>query len=462
MFGSLKKKLKQVLGKKPEEVSKEELKEEMPQKEIPEQVPEKEILKKEFPKEEIQKEEKPMEESLEKEVPEELPEEDKPELQEEIKKEPEKEIPEENKPEKISKKEPEEEIKKELEEVPEPEKDKPEPEESLEEEISKEEEKKEEAADKDTEKEEPKQSRVMELADEIKEKEKGFFSGLLGKLTEKEITEKDMNKFLSEFELILLENNVALDVVDKISNELKNQLIGRNVKRSNVDEILYNALESSIKSVFNQQPIDIQQKIKEKDEPYTIVLIGFNGVGKTTTLAKLANYLNKKDFSVVLAAGDTFRAAALEQIEIHSKRLGIELIKHKYGADSAAVIFDAFKHAKAENKDVVIADTAGRSHSDMNLMDELKKIERVNKPDLTLLVVDSLTGNDAISQAEKFNEAIEIDGIILSKTDVAEKAGAALSVGYITGKPILFLGKGQEYDDFEKFDKETIVKKILD
>jgi len=302
-----------------------------------------------------------------------------------------------------------------------------------------------------------------EIKKEVK-KEEGFLAGILKKVKEKILTEEDVQRFLDEMQTVLLENNVALEVVDKISEELKKNLVGKSVNRKNVNKVILNALKDSILSVLKQEPLDIEDVInacKSENRPCTILLLGFNGTGKTTTLAKLGNYLKKNKHDPVFAAADTFRAAALEQIEIHAKNLGVDLVKHDYGADAAAVVFDAKKHAEARGKDVVLVDTAGRNHADVNLMDELKKICRVNNPDLKILVIDTLTGNDAVEQAKKFNDAVGIDGIILAKADVAEKAGAALSVGYVTGKPIIFMGTGQGYDDIVKFEPEKIVEELL-
>jgi fused signal recognition particle receptor len=183
-------------------------------------------------------------------------------------------------------------------------------------------------------------------------------------------------------------------------------------------------------------------------------------VHNTTTLAKLARML--KEFEPVIAAADTFRAASIEQLEEHSRRLGFEIVKHKYGADSAAVIFDAKKHAAASGSKLVLADTAGRSHANVNLMDELKKVCRVNKPDMKILVLDALTGNDIYDQAKLFNDAVGVDAIILTKTDVYEKGGAALSAAYTIKKPILYLGTGQNYEDLKEFSPEAIANMLLE
>jgi fused signal recognition particle receptor len=218
-------------------------------------------------------------------------------------------------------------------------------------------------------------------------------------------------------------------------------------------------LHDSVEDLFTIPPIDLLEEAK-KSKPFVVCFIGINGSGKTTTIAKVANYLKKNGLSVILAAADTFRAAAIDQLQEHADKLGVKLIKHDYGSDPAAVAFDAVKHAKSLDKDVVLVDTAGRLHSNVNLMDELSKVVRVAKPDLKLFVGESITGNDCVEQAQKFNEAIGIDGIVLSKADIDEKGGAALSVSYVTKKPILFLGIGQEYDDLEVFDKEKMLSSV--
>ena len=190
------------------------------------------------------------------------------------------------------------------------------------------------------------------------------------------------------------------------------------------------------------------------------MFFGINGSGKTTTIAKMTKMLLDKKLKVVIAASDTFRAAAIHQLQEHADKLGVKLIKHDYGADPAAVAFDAIKYAEAHGIDVVLIDTAGRLHSNVNLIDEMKKVARVAKPDMKIFVGESITGNDCVEQARSFNEAIGIDGIILAKADVDEKGGAAVSVSYITKKPILFLGTGQGYDDLTPFRSELIVESL--
>jgi len=207
--------------------------------------------------------------------------------------------------------------------------------------------------------------------------------------------------------------------------------------------------------------LETVEEKRKKNEPFVIVFVGINGTGKTTTIAKVARFLNKKGYSVVLACSDTYRAGSIEQLEEHAKRLGIRMIKHKYGADPAAVAYDTINYAKAHGINVVLIDTAGRMQTNRNLMNELAKIKRIVNPDLTVLTVDSLTGNDAVMQAEEFHKSVGVDATILTKVDADVKGGSALSVTYVTQKPILFIGTGQRYEDLEEFNPEKFVQMIL-
>ena len=290
---------------------------------------------------------------------------------------------------------------------------------------------------------------------------KGFFEVIKEKIITTKISGEQFEKLFWDLELALMENNVAVEVIEKIKKDLKEELVEKPIKRTKVEYTIQKTLKSSIEDLFLTSNMDLVEEIKNKKEkPYVIAFFGINGSGKTTSIAKIANMLKEKKISCVLAASDTFRAASIEQLQQHADKVGIKVIKHNYGADPAAVAFDAIKHAKAKNIDVVLIDTAGRMHSNVNLLDEMKKIIRVAKPDLKIFVGESITGNDCIEQAKTFNETVGIDGIILAKADVDEKGGAAVSVSYITKKPILFLGTGQKYSDLQVFDSEIIIKNL--
>jgi len=281
------------------------------------------------------------------------------------------------------------------------------------------------------------------------------------KILEKKLSEKDLEEILGDLEISLLEADVAFEVSEKIKENLKKELVGKSVKRGRVKQIVLKTFKDTLLEILNLPKLDLVKFIKESEKPVLILFLGFNGSGKTTSLAKVGYFLQKKGFSCVFAAGDSFRAASIEQLEEHGKRLGIKVIKHKYGADSAAVIFDAKKHAEAKNIDVVLADTAGRTHVDRNLMEELKKVCRINKPDLKILIIDSLVGNDAVPQAKMFDEAVGVDAVMFTKIDVNEKGGCILSVAYTIKKPILFLGTGQDYKSLKVFNAEEFIKKII-
>jgi len=299
------------------------------------------------------------------------------------------------------------------------------------------------------------------IVEKVVEKKASFMDRLTGRVLERKISEDDINSLFDEMELGLMEANMAIETIDFIKAEMKKLLVGKQLKRGDIEKDIRSSLKKIMLEIFDQGKIDLEGLAKSK-KPVCIVFLGFNGAGKTTSIAKLAQYLKNRHLDVVLAAGDTWRSAAIEQLEVHGNRLGIKVIKHKYGADSAAVIYDAVEHAKAKGTHFVLADTAGRSHSNQNLMDELKKVVRVNKPDLKILVMDSLAGNDLVEQARNFDAAVGVDAMIFTKVDVNEKGGGMVSACLTVKKPILYIGTGQAYDDIELFDAQKFVKDLME
>ena len=290
-------------------------------------------------------------------------------------------------------------------------------------------------------------------------------SGMFSFVTKKTISEKDIEDILFELEMSLLESDVAMEVAEKIINSVKEDLVGRKIRRrSDVAEFTREALKKAISEILGIETRDLKEmadNARKSGEPLKIMFVGINGTGKTTTIAKVATYFINDGYTPVIAAADTFRAGAIEQISYHAENIGVKIIKHKKGADPAAVAYDAVEHAKAKGKEIVLIDTAGRMQTNVNLMDEMKKIKRVVKPDLIIYVGDALTGNDAVEQASKFDEAVGIDGIVLTKADADAKGGAALSIGYVINKPILFLGVGQSYEDIMEFKPEWMVDQVV-
>ena len=301
-----------------------------------------------------------------------------------------------------------------------------------------------------------------EDSEEDEEDEPG---GMFSFITAKTISEKHLEDILWELEMGLLEGDVAMEVASTVVDSVKDDLVGRKIKRSNdITEYTYNALRNAVAEIIDIPGKSMTEMIEAKKaqgEPLVVMFVGINGTGKTTTIGKLANYYLKKGYTPVIAAADTFRAGAIEQVNYHADNVGVKLIKHQKGSDPAAVAFDAVEHAKAQGKELVLIDTAGRMQTNTNLMDEMKKIKRVAKPDLVVFVGDALTGNDATQQASKFNEAIDIDGVILTKADADSKGGASLSIGYVIKKPILFLGMGQGYDDIREYDADWMLNQLF-
>jgi fused signal recognition particle receptor len=298
------------------------------------------------------------------------------------------------------------------------------------------------------------------------EKLKQGLRGVVDRISKSELSDKELDPILWDLQLQLISNDVAVDVAAKVCEELKERLVDKTFPRfGDKTPLIRNALRESIKAVMETDGgLDLLKLTAEKKangEPLVLLFVGINGTGKTTTIAKVARILLDHGYGVVLASGDTYRAGAIEQLEEHARRLGVRVIKHRYGADAAAVSFDAVQHARAQGIDAVLIDTAGRMQTNRNLMDELKKIKRVVQPDLTVMVLDSLIGNDAVDQAQTFERHIGFDAAILTKVDADAKGGSSLSVSYLTGKPIIYVGVGQEYNDLQPFDAPWFAEKIL-
>jgi fused signal recognition particle receptor len=286
-----------------------------------------------------------------------------------------------------------------------------------------------------------------------------FTEGFLGKRL-KEGTVEDV---LDDLEIVMLQSDVALPVIERLRRDLRRELAGKKLRfGADAEEAIRSTLERSVRSILARPPIDLANAVRTQAvKPYVILFVGVNGTGKTTTVAKLAGWLRAQGLSSVIAAGDTFRAGAIEQLLVHGERLGVRVVRQQEGSDPAAVAFDAVQHARAKHLDVVLVDTAGRQHTNENLIEEAKKIRRVVGPSLTLFVGDALSGNDVITQARMFDQAVGIDGLVLTKLDADAKGGAALSATFVTKKPILFVGVGQGYADFRPFDPDWMVRRLF-
>jgi fused signal recognition particle receptor len=276
------------------------------------------------------------------------------------------------------------------------------------------------------------------------------------------IDEEDLDGPLRELELALLESDVEMSVAEEILDQIRDDLVGEERKfTESTGALVEDALRDALLSVIDVNGFDFEDAIAESEKPVTVVFTGVNGVGKTTTIAKLARRLEDQGYSVVLANGDTYRAGANEQLQEHADNLGVKLISHEQGGDPTAVVYDAVEYAEANDVDVVLGDTAGRLHTSSGLMDQLAKLDRVVDPDYTVFVDEAVAGQDAVNRAREFDDAASIDGTILTMADADSQGGAAISVSHVTGKPILFLGTGQGYDDLRKFDPEALVDDLL-
>jgi len=291
------------------------------------------------------------------------------------------------------------------------------------------------------------------------------FSKAAKSFSEKDLNEKDIDDVLSELEISLLESDVATEVIDSIKSDLSTKLVGSRVNKKEIEDFVKKSLTENISSMFDDAgSVDILSNIKSKtdpQDPYLILFVGINGTGKTTTVAKIANLLQKNKISVVVAAADTFRAGAIEQLREHINKLNLKLIAQNYGSDPAAVAHDALLYAKSHKVDCVLIDSAGRMQTNKNLMEQIAKISKVVSPDLKIFVGDSLAGNDTVSQAREFHKHTTFDGAILTKSDADARGGAALSIVAVTKKPVIYVGTGQGYDDLELFSKEIFLETVF-
>jgi fused signal recognition particle receptor len=276
------------------------------------------------------------------------------------------------------------------------------------------------------------------------------------------IEDEDLEGPLDELELALLSSDVEMSVAQEILEGIRENLVGETrAQVKSTGMVVEDALADALVDVISVGQFDFEERVAQADKPVTIVFTGVNGVGKTTSIAKLSRYFEERGLSSVIANGDTYRAGANEQIAEHADALDTRLISHEQGSDPTAVIYDAVEYAEANDVDVVLGDTAGRLHTSDDLMDQLAKIDRIIEPDLTLFVDEAVAGQDAVQRAREFDSAAAIDGVILTKADADSQGGAAISIAHVTGKPILFLGTGQGYDDLTRFDPEAIVDRLL-
>lgn len=272
---------------------------------------------------------------------------------------------------------------------------------------------------------------------------------------------------LDELEMILLTADIGVDATDRIIRNLTEQV---SRKELNDAEALLSALKAQLQEIIEpiSQPLDVDSHLAAQQGPYVILMVGINGVGKTTTIGKLAKKFQNEGKSVMLAAGDTFRAAAVEQLQTWGERNQVPVIAQKTGADSAAVIFDAIQSAKAKKIDVLIADTAGRLHTQSNLMEELKKVKRVigkvdeSAPHEVMLVIDAGTGQNALNQAKQFHEAVDVSGITVTKLDGTAKGGMVFALAEQLNIPVRFIGVGESIDDLRPFQAKEFTEALFD
>ncbi len=313
----------------------------------------------------------------------------------------------------------------------------------------------------------PLQAKTVDRQEKAFAPQVGIFKKITGIFSsDVELTEKDVGNVFDDMELSLLESDASLDTAQFMVSDLRSRLIGKKIQKNKLNDYVQAAVRDSLLDIFaNSTPsrafFKLVEQHKKTSEPLVVLFVGPNGAGKTTTIAKLAHLLKQRGISSVISASDTFRAAAIQQSEHHGEKIGVKVIKHDYGSDPAAVAFDAVSHAKAKKIDVVLIDTAGRQETNVNLIEEMKKISRVVKPNLKIFIGETLAGHSVIEQAKKFHEAIQLDGLVLTKLDCDAKGGNCLSIAHDLSIPIYFVGLGQEYNELVEFKPELLVSRIL-
>ena len=301
--------------------------------------------------------------------------------------------------------------------------------------------------------------KIKEFLDKARKKIEEKIKKIERKIEYTKVKEEDLKDLLEQLEYNLIQSDCSIKTAQKIINDIKSKLIDKEFKKSEIEEKIKESIKESFKEIVENKKYDLIKEIKKFEKPVDIIFFGFNGSGKTTTIAKIAYLLKKKGYKVLLVAADTFRAGAIEQLEEHARKLEVDIFKKDYGFDPAAIVYEAKKNAK--DYDVILIDTAGRSHTNKNLMDELSKIVRVNKPKIKILVLDSLTGSDIINQYNFFNQVANIDAIIFTKVDVNDKGGNIFSILYEFNAKVAFIGNGQKYEDLKPFDPEFLLDNLL-
>lgn len=295
----------------------------------------------------------------------------------------------------------------------------------------------------------------------------GFGTKLKGMIfKEVKVSEKDIDPFMEEFRMALLQSDVNYEVAEKLTDSIRKELLSNQISSHNIEKGITGAIRGSVLNVLNKgEGVNIvgnaRHSIDSNTTPYKILFIGPNGAGKTTAIAKVASMLLNNNITCMISASDTFRAAAIEQTVHHAGKLGVPVVKGDYGADPASVAFDAIAYAKAHGISVVLIDSAGRQETNKSLMEEIKKMVRVNKPDIKIFVGESTAGNALLNQVKEFNEALKLDGIILTKLDCDAKGGNTISILSETSVPVLFFGTGEKYTDLLVYDPDFIVDSIL-